>query len=174
MAESTPQSTGHEISQSSRSDEIITAVEYSSGQSPLIEPVILSTELVSSNRVLYNHETATVTTDDETDDEQQELAQRQRLEKTAKFSCSVALTLSIAIIIAVVDNTSKSGSKSRSELILLKASAALALVTFFAGIGLLISVQYKDVKRTILVGLIMIAAISELAGVVVLAMSIII
>ncbi|KAI0516635.1 hypothetical protein KFK09_009312 [Dendrobium nobile] len=173
MAESTPQSTGHEILQSSRSDEIITAVEYSSGQSPLIEPVILSTELVSSNRVLYNHERATVT-DDETDDEQRELAQRQRLEKTAKFSCSVAFSISIAIIIGVVDNTTKSGSRSRSELILLKASAALALLTFFAGLGLFISVQYKNVRRTILVWLIMIAAISELAGVVVLAMSIII
>ncbi|KAL0921839.1 hypothetical protein M5K25_008951 [Dendrobium thyrsiflorum] len=173
MAESTPQSTGHEISQTSpRSDEIIIAVD--SGRSPLIEPaVILSTELVSSNRV---HEAAMVTdavTNDETEEELQE-AQRQRLEKTAKFSSNVALSLSIAIIIAVVDNTNKSGSRSRSQLILLKASAALALLTFFAGLGLLISVQYKDVKRTILVGLIIIAAISELAGVVVLAISIVI
>ncbi|KAL0921835.1 hypothetical protein M5K25_008947 [Dendrobium thyrsiflorum] len=88
----------------------------------------------------------------------------------AKVSCGTCLSLSGSIITAGVANKNKSGG---GELIFFKASVALALISFFTGLALLISVLLsKNVKRTILLGQIIVAVYSVLAGVVVHAISV--
>ncbi|PKU68365.1 hypothetical protein MA16_Dca017717 [Dendrobium catenatum] len=174
MAEPTGrQSAGNEFSQSFTSNEAKSLLD--SGRSVPVESVILSTDILEmeiARTTRRADEAAIGAGTDEVEDEQHE-TQRKRLEKTAKLLCGVALNLSVAIIIAVVANTNKLSSRSHRELILFKASAASALLTFFAGLGLLISVQYKNVKRTVQLGLIIIAILTILAGAVVLAMNVV-
>ncbi|KAI0516630.1 hypothetical protein KFK09_009307 [Dendrobium nobile] len=145
MAEYTAPSAGY-----ARSDEII--IPLDSGHSVLNEPVIPSTRImVSGNNV-------------ETED-----VQRKRWEKVAKLSSGTCFNLSGTTIIAGV---AKPNSISHGELILFKASVVMAILTFFAGLALLISVLYENVKRTVLIGLIIVAVFCVLAGVAVLAISV--
>ncbi|KAL0921833.1 hypothetical protein M5K25_008945 [Dendrobium thyrsiflorum] len=140
-----------------RSKETVIAID--SGHAVDSEPVIPSMKIPVSGMVANN----------EIEDEQQQEVQRKRLEKAAKVSCATCLSLSGAIITAGVN---KPKSRSHGEHILFNTSVALALLTFFAGLGLLISFLFKDVKRIILLALTIVAVFSVLAGVVVLAINV--
>ncbi|KAL0921831.1 hypothetical protein M5K25_008943 [Dendrobium thyrsiflorum] len=87
MAKSTAPNAGYE----SRSKETVIAID--SGHAVDSEPVIPSMKIPVSGMVANN----------ETEDEQQQEAQRKRLEKVAKVSCATCLSLSGAIITAGVD-----------------------------------------------------------------------
>ncbi|KAI0516628.1 hypothetical protein KFK09_009305 [Dendrobium nobile] len=145
MVGSITQSIGNKISQSSGSDEIIIAV---------------GNEISQSSGSGANSMTK----------EKQPSAGRKGLEKTTELSYSVAMSLSGGIINTGVANKNKSGGR---ELILFQVSVLLALVSFFTWLALMISVLlYKNVKRTFLVGLMILSVFSLMAGVVVLAISV--
>ncbi|KAL0921821.1 hypothetical protein M5K25_008933 [Dendrobium thyrsiflorum] len=98
-------------------------------------------------------------------------AGRKSLEKTVKILGGVNVSVPVPLFLAGLANKNKSGGGG-GELILFQASVALALFSFFAGLALLISVQCKNVKMSILLGLLIAAVFSVLAGVVVLAISV--